>query len=81
VHDGLIALHICSTPRANAPLQQASFELVPVRFYVVACSAVVLSVAALLFSLQEDSPVIAAGAGVIAGLGCYVAARISRGDR
>ncbi|HEY2180221.1 MAG TPA: hypothetical protein VGH09_00960 [Solirubrobacteraceae bacterium] len=53
----------------------------PVRFYVVACSAVVLSVAALLFSLQEDSPAIAAGAGVIAGLGCYAAARISKGDR
>jgi len=81
VQGGLIALHICSTPRANAPLQQASFEHVPARFYVIACSAVVLSVAALLFSLQEDSPAIAAGAGVIAGLGCYVAARISKGDR
>jgi len=53
----------------------------PVRFYLVACSAVVLSVAALLFSLQEDSPAIAAAAGVIAGLGCYAAARISKGDR
>ena len=53
----------------------------PARFYVVACSAVVLSVAALLFSLQEDSPAIAAGAGVIAALGCYAAARISKGER
>lgn len=51
----------------------------PFRFYAVACSAVVLAVAALLLSLQEDSAAIAAGGFAIAALGCFLAARMVKG--
>jgi hypothetical protein len=54
---------------------------VPTRFYAVACAAIVLSVAALLLSLQEDAAWIAAVAGAIAALGGFAAARMLKDDR
>lgn len=51
----------------------------PFRFYAVACTAVVLAVAALLLSLQEGSAAIAGGGFAIAALGCFVAARMVKG--
>ncbi|MCW3030639.1 MAG: hypothetical protein JWM66_772 [Solirubrobacterales bacterium] len=50
----------------------------PVVFYVIAFAACALSIAGFLLSMQNDAPLLAAGAGVIAAVGWFVCAWLLR---
>jgi hypothetical protein len=50
-------------------------------FFAVASIAVALAVAALVLSVQTEDSAYAAAAGVIGAIGCFVAARMLKGEQ